>query len=82
MRTGYSYLEGALIKCHLSRLMGERKLKIADVCRETGLHRNTVTALYYERASRVDLHVIDTLCRHFDCTVADLFEHLPEEQGE
>ena len=32
-----------MIKCHLSRLMGERKLKIADVARETGLHRNTVT---------------------------------------
>lgn len=68
-----------MIKCHLSRLMGERKVKIAEVSRETGLHRNTVTALYYERASRVDLYVIDTLCRYFDCTVSDLFEFLEEE---
>jgi len=62
--------------------MGERKVKIADVCRETGLHRNTVTALYYERASRVDLHVIDTLCAHFNCTLPELFEYLPDEQEE
>lgn len=68
-----------MIKCHLSRLMGERKVKIADVCRKTGLHRNTVTALYYERATRVDLNVINTLCEHFKCKLSDLFEYQPEE---
>ena len=69
-----------MIKCHLSRMMGERKLKIADVARATDLHRTTVTSLYYERANRVDLDAIDALCRYFECTVADLFEYLPEEQ--
>jgi putative transcriptional regulator len=41
-----------MIRCHLSRMMGERKLKIADVARETGLHRNTITLLYNETANR------------------------------
>ena len=63
-----------MIKCHLSRLMGERKLKIADVARETGLHRNTVTLLYDETAARVDLDAIDRLCRFFEIGVGDLFE--------
>ena len=48
-----------MIKCHLSRLMGERKLKISDVARETGLHRNSITLLYDETAVRVDLEAID-----------------------
>jgi len=68
-----------MIKCHLSRLMGERKLKVIDVARATGLHRNTVSALYFERASRVDLAAIDVLCRYFECTVCELFEYQPEE---
>lgn len=63
-----------MIKCHLSRLMGERKLKIADVARETGLHRNTVTLLYNETAARVDLEAIDRLCRLFGVGVGELFE--------
>jgi len=71
-----------VIKCHLSRMMGERKIKIADVARAAGLHRNTVTALYYERASRIDVNAIDALCRYFECTVADLFEYLPDDQEE
>lgn len=68
-----------MIKCHLSRLMGEKKLKIADVARETGLHRNTITLLYDETAARVDLETIEQLCRLFDCSVGELFEYVPEK---
>lgn len=63
-----------MIKCHLSRLMGERKLKISDVARDTGLHRNTITLLYQETATRVDLEAIDKLCRYFSISVGDLLE--------
>jgi len=72
--------EKVLIKCHLSRMMGERKLKVSEVCRDTGLHRNTVSALYYERATRIDLNAIDSLCNYFECNISDLFEHNPSEQ--
>jgi len=54
--------------------MGEEKVKISDVSRETGLHRNTVTALYYENAKRIDFDTMDKLCRYFDCTPGELFE--------
>lgn len=63
-----------MIKCHLSRFMGEQKLKIADVARETGLNRSTVTALYNETAVRVDLEAVEKLCVLFNCEVGELFE--------
>ena len=63
-----------MIRCHLARLMGERKLKIVDVARETGLNRNTVTLLYKETAQRIELDAIDKLCTLFECEVADLLE--------
>lgn len=56
--------------------MGERKLKVTDVARETGLHRNTITLLYKETATRVDLEAIDKLCEFFDCDVKDLLERV------
>lgn len=56
--------------------MGERKLKISDVARETGLHRNTITLLYDETAARVDLDAVDKLCAFFDVTVGELFERV------
>jgi putative transcriptional regulator len=57
--------------------MGERKLKIIDVARETGLHRNTVTLLYNETAARVDMEAIDKLCGFFGVGVGELLEYLP-----
>ena len=63
-----------MIRCHLARLMGEHKMKITDVARETGLNRNTVSLLYKETAQRVDLDAMDRLCRLFRCEVGDLFE--------
>lgn len=67
-----------MIKCHLSRLMGERKLKISDVARDTGLHRNTITLLYQETANRIDLDAINTLCRYFQVPVGELLEYLDD----
>lgn len=67
-----------MIKCHLARLMGERKLRIADVIRETGLSRNTVTLLYKETAQKVGLEAIDKLCVLFNCPVGELLEQSPE----
>jgi putative transcriptional regulator len=58
-------------------MMGERKMKIADVARETGLHRNTITLLYNETATRIDLDAIDRLCELFNCSVGELFERVP-----
>jgi len=63
-----------MIKCHLSRLMGERKLKVIDVARDTGLHRNTVTLLYQESAVRIDLDTLETLCRYFHVSVGEFLE--------
>jgi putative transcriptional regulator len=60
--------------------MGEHKMKIVDVARATGLHRNTVTLLYQEKATRVDVVAIDRLCRLFKCQVGDLFEFIPDKE--
>lgn len=68
-----------MIRCNLSRILGEKKLKIADIANNTDLHRNTLTALYKETAMRVELRVIDQLCKYLDCTVGELFERIEEE---
>ncbi len=67
-----------MIRCNLSTLMGRRKLKISDVARDTGLHRNTIALLYRETAQKIDLDVLDKLCVYFECPVSDLLERVAE----
>jgi putative transcriptional regulator len=61
--------------------MGERKLKVIDVARETGLHRNTITLLYNETATRIDIETVNKLCALFGCEVGDLFEFVKDSQA-
>lgn len=67
-----------MIKCHLSRLLGERKMKISDLSRDTGINRGTATRLYHETAERVEIDVINALCSYFNCSVSEIFEYIPD----
>lgn len=63
-----------MVKCHLSRIMGEKKLKIADVARDTGINRGTITRLYHETAVRVEFEVLEQLCVYLDVKINGLLE--------
>jgi putative transcriptional regulator len=68
-----------VIKCHLSRIMGEKKLRVADIARSIGVHRNAITLLYEETATRVELDTINKLCTFLNCNVQDIFEYIEDE---
>ena len=42
---------------------------------QTGINRGTITRLYHETASRIELDVIEKLCVFFECQVGELFEY-------
>mgnify|MGYP002150952441 CR=1 FL=1 len=60
--------------------MGERKLKISDVSKDTNINRGTLTRLYQETFTRIEKDVISTLCVYFDCKIEELFEFIADEQ--
>jgi putative transcriptional regulator len=49
--------------------MGEKKLKISDVSRDTGINRGTITRLYRETAKRVEFDVLEKLCIYLKCDI-------------
>jgi putative transcriptional regulator len=59
--------------------MGRDKLRISDVAKSTGLNRSTVTALYNESATRIDLPTVESLCNLFKCQIGELFEIVPTQ---
>ncbi|PKI02501.1 helix-turn-helix transcriptional regulator [Glaciecola sp. 33A] len=67
-----------MIKCNLSGLLGAKRLKIADVVRETGINRGTVNRIYHETTTRIDYDTLERLCRYLDCGVGDLLEVIHE----
>ena len=71
-----------MVRCYLSRLMGEKRVRIADVARATGISRNQLARLYYDRARRVELADLERLCRYFKCALGELLEVVPEQEAD
>ncbi|MGR5231832.1 helix-turn-helix domain-containing protein [Vibrio rotiferianus] len=56
--TGEEHIEVPSIKNH-----GGKRLKIPDVARDTDVNRGTITRLYNERATWIDLEAIECCVR-------------------
>lgn len=60
------------VKNEFAALLGDRKKKISDVARETGVSRTTLTNLYYETNQAISFDVLSKLCEYFQCGVGDI----------
>lgn len=76
----YILEEVKMIKIHLSRIMGEKRINIADLSRMTGLHRNGITKLYNEDTDGVKFDTLDRICRALECSVQDVIEYIDTEK--
>lgn len=70
-----------MLKNNLSKLMGEKKLKISELHKLTGLSRNTLTKLYYERTDYISFKTIEKLCCILECNTQELLEYIPNENS-
>lgn len=71
-----------MIVNHISRVMGEHRLSIAETARRAGLAYTVVFGLYHGNVKRVDLGTLDALCAALEVeSVSDLFEYRRETQG-
>jgi len=61
-----------MIKSNLGNLMARHKHKLVDVADATGLHRSTVTKIYNDDISRIDLDALCRLCILYECELGDL----------
>lgn len=69
-----------MIKCNLSRLMGEQKHSLQDVHRATGISRSTLTRLYYETNDAIHYETLNKLCQFYGCDLGELLEWAPDSE--
>lgn len=61
-----------MIKIHLSKLLGERRMTQTELARKTGIRIATINELYHELVTRVNLEHLDKICEVLDCDLEDL----------
>ena len=65
-----------MIVNHLPTLLAERRLKVADAVRATGITKKTLHKIYNDQSSRIDFDTIDKLCEFLEVGVGDIFEYV------
>ena len=65
-------------------LLAERKLKVADLVRSTGINKSTLHKLYNDESVRIDFETIDKICIALDVGVGDLliFKKIDNNQND
>ena len=61
-------------------ILAEKKLRVADVVRGTGMSKSTLHKLYNEDSSRIDFNTVNQLGKFFDVQVGDLFVYVPDDE--
>ncbi|MDE5582664.1 MAG: helix-turn-helix transcriptional regulator [Ruminococcus sp.] len=66
-----------MIKIHLSRILGEKRITQAELSRRTGIRPSTINDIYNEVSERLKVENIDKICECLGCTVPELLEYIP-----
>ncbi|WP_131667642.1 helix-turn-helix domain-containing protein [Psychrobacter pygoscelis] len=57
-------------------MLAERRLKVADAARATGINKTTLHKRYNDQSSRIDFDTIDSLCKFLGVGVGEIFEYI------
>lgn len=64
----------------LDELMEEKNYESKDVVRLTKVHKNIVSRIKNNQQRRIDLDVLEKLCRGLQVTPNDLIKYVPQEK--
>jgi len=67
-----------MIVNHLSRLLGEKRMSVAELQRASGVPYLSLHQLYHDRAKRADFGTLNRLCAALGCGVGDILEYVPD----
>ena len=67
-----------MLRLNLPVLFAQKGLRVADAERDTDISRTTLYRMYNNESSRVDLEILEKLCRYLDCEPSDLFVYTKE----
>ena len=56
-----------------------RVVKLAEVARDSGIHRATLSKIAHERGYSTGTDIVERLCVYFDCEISDVMELVREE---
>ena len=69
-----------MIKIKISELLGMHKMTRKKLAELIGVRPNTIGDMYHENIKRIDIDVLNKICKVLDCKVEDILEYIADEE--
>ena len=75
-----NYYRGIImVRIHLSRLLGEKRISQKKLSELTGIRPNTISEWYNEITVSLKVEHIDRICEALGCSLEELIEVIPNK---
>ncbi len=68
-----------MINIRLDYVLLDRRMKLKDLAKKTGLAVNNLSILKTNKARAIRFSTLNSLCKALNCTPGDLIEYIPDE---
>ena len=65
-----------MIRIKLSELLGKKKMTRKSLAALVGVRPNTIGDLYNEKVKRIDLELLNKICKELDYELTDVIEYV------
>ena len=69
-----------MIKIHLSKLLGERRITQAELANKTNIRPATINEMYHELIERINLEHLNKICKVLNVWINEILEYIPDEE--
>ena len=69
-----------MIKIHLSKILGEKRITQKELADKTGIRPATIHEIYHELIDRINLDHLDEMCKVLNVKVEDILEYVPDKK--
>lgn len=74
-----------MIRFRFKELIAEKEFRdnrvitLAEISKETGIHRSTLSKIANERGYNTGTENIEKLCRYFNCEISDVIQYIQDD---
>lgn len=69
-----------MIEWRLHIKMAEKRMRMTDLAKASGVSRETIRKLYNGKAIGVEMETLNRLCKALECQPGDLMVYVPDKE--
>lgn len=67
-----------MIKNRLSIILGEKRMRVSELSKITGISQNALNKIYHNKIHGIDFDTLNKICNALDRNSQEIFEFVPD----